>query len=107
MAHVRTYFRKRYLYRNRTVNGKSLTVYVGPEDSPAAQLALEQERQAAERRAEEKRQTDQAAADLQQLDEEMENLSSLVTEKMKACLEAAGYHQHDRGAWRRRKNNDE
>lgn len=95
----------RYYYRSvRDPDGRVRRRYLGSEQSPAAQLAATQD---AQRRAQ--RQTDRVArlaererqeaaeAPLRQLCEQTDML-------MKAALLAAGFHQHDRSNWRRKRH---
>src|SRR3954470_25052496 len=96
--------RRGYYYRSVRDGDRVLRVYLGR--GPAAQLAalLVEERRAERRaralawRAEEAR-WEAAAARQRELDELGEMLA-------RAALLAAGYHQHDRGPWRRRRMND-
>jgi hypothetical protein len=91
--------RRRYYYRNQWVAGRPARRYVGT--GPAAELAaaaddlrrLEHAIAARERQAEQAR-FREAEAPLLRLC----GLTELLT---RVALVAAGYHQHDRGAWRR------
>src|SRR5690242_11326152 len=93
--------RRGYYYRSIRDGDRVRRVYLGR--GPAAQLAalLDEERRSEHRerslawRAEEAR-WEAAAARQRALDE----LGEMVA---RAALLAAGYHQHDRGAWRRRR----
>jgi hypothetical protein len=92
---------RRYFYLSRRVGGRPRRVYVGPANSPAAELAaaadglrrLGREIAARERQAERERHRE-AEAPLLQLCQMTDALS-------RAALLAAGYRQHARGTWRR------
>src|SRR5277367_998035 len=94
----------RYYYRSVRDHGRVRRRYLGSEHNPAAQLAAleDEERRAqrqtdrATRRAERERQ-EAAEAPLRQLCEQTDML-------MKAALLAAGFHQHDRSNWRRKRH---
>ncbi len=94
---------RQYFYRHRREGGTSRRIYVGAAGSPAAELAaaaddlrrLGKEIEARERR-EERSRFREAEAPLLALCE----VTTLLT---RAALAAAGFHQHDRGEWRRRR----
>jgi hypothetical protein len=98
---------RKYYYRHRRVGGRPRTVYVGAAGSPAAELAaaadglrrLGREAAARERNAEQARQRE-AEAPLLALCERSDVLT-------RAALLSAGYHQHHRGPWRRRRREPE
>jgi hypothetical protein len=92
---------RRYYYRSRWQGGRSVRQYVG--GGAAAELAAafddlaRVQRQMATRALQEERdRLAAAAAPLQQLCDASEVLSQ-------AALVAAGYHQHARSQWRRRR----
>ena len=93
----------RYYYRSERVNGKPVRRYVGKGQigEVAAATAdlrrLEREIKARELKTEKDR-LRQAEAPLNELCE----ITDLLT---RAALIVAGYHQHDRGEWRRRHGN--
>ena len=97
---------RRYYYRGRRLCGRTRRVYVGAAGSPAAELAaaaddlrrLEREVAARERQAEQARQQDAEAPLLQ--------LCQMTDALTRAALLAAGFRQHDRGAWRKRRETD-
>ena len=92
---------KRYYYRSMRVHGRPVRRFVG--SGPVAELAaaaddlcrLERAIHARERHAEQERLA-AAAAPLLGLCEVTDDLAC-------AALLAAGFHRHDRGAWRRRR----
>ena len=91
--------RRRYYYRSQWVKGRSVRRYIGT--GPAAELAaaaddlrkLKRAIAARERQAEQARRH-QAEAPLLALCQ----LTDLLT---RATLVTSGFHQHDRGTWRR------
>src|SRR5262245_24607289 len=93
---------RRYYYRSLCVAGRSVRRYVGT--GPVTELAaaaddlrkLKRTIAARERQAEQARHH-QAEAPLRALC----SLSDLLT---RATFVTAGYHRHDRGAWRRRRD---
>ncbi|MBF0503310.1 MAG: hypothetical protein HQM09_24530 [Candidatus Riflebacteria bacterium] len=99
MAYIRD---GRFVYRSRRIGNKIRSEYIGVVGSPMVEAiarldAIENERRELERK---NKQEAIEAASLQQ--DEIERLFEDVTEVMKRCLEEAGYHQHDRGEWRKR-----
>jgi len=91
----------RYYTRSRKVGGRVVREYVGAGrvGELAAQLdALERERRETERavrRAE--------RAELEALDVPLNELNDLADLLVRAALVAAGFHQHNRGEWRKRR----
>jgi hypothetical protein len=93
--------RRGYYRRNRKVSGKVVTEYVG--GGTLGQLAAQID---AEERA--CRDTARAAdretrARLEALDKPVADLNELADLLARAALLAAGFHQHKRGPWRRRR----
>ena len=97
---------RKYYYRHRRVGGRPRTVYVGAAGSPAAELAaaadhlrrLGREVAARESHAERERLRGAEAPLLQ--------LCQVADALTRAALLAAGFRQHDRGAWRKRRETD-
>ncbi len=92
---------KRYYYRHAWIGGRAVRIYAGA--GVAGERAADddaQRREQAESDARFERQLEQrrlaAEAPLAQLCQRTDQL-------VHACLLAAGYHQHDRGHWRRRR----
>lgn len=87
----------RYFYRSRRVDGRVVTEYVGSgaaAEQVAAEMTKRQERGAADR------------AEREQLHAVMRDLTEakrLANVAVASVLEAAGYHQHHRGEWRKRR----
>ena len=94
---------RRYFYLSRRIGGRPRRAYVGPANSPGAELAaaavglrrLGREAAARERQAEQTRHRD-AEAPLRALCERTDVLT-------RAALLSAGFHRHHRGQWRRRR----
>ncbi|MDY3560235.1 hypothetical protein R5W23_001461 [Gemmata sp. JC673] len=90
-----------YYTRSRRVGGRVVREYVGggPVGELAAQLdALERDRRKGERadaHAERER--------LAGLDAPLDELNTRADELVWAALVAAGFHQHKRGAWRKKR----
>jgi hypothetical protein len=93
---------RRYYYRSKWQEGRCVRHYVGAGAAAELAAAIDDlarvQRQVAARALQEERdRLAAAAAPLQQLCEIGEMLS-------RAALLAAGFHQHDRGQWRRRRH---
>lgn len=92
---------RRYYYRHEWVAGRAVRIYAGA--GAAGEQAADddaQRRAQAESDARFERQLEQrrvaAEAPLAELCQQTDKL-------VHACLLAAGYHQHDRSSWRRRR----
>src|SRR4051794_20380273 len=90
-----------YFYFSKRVNGRGVSRYIGAGvagELPAAliQLGRAERRLAAERRREARSRELSLLAPL----EELCQITELVA---KAALLAAGFHRHDRGRWRQRR----
>jgi hypothetical protein len=85
-----------YYYRCHKVNGRSVKEYFG--NGPTAHRAAAEDRQKREARqkAAQEPETRRAA---EEAAKEITKSIRIVTE---AAFHAAGFHQHSRGAWRRR-----
>lgn len=93
--------RRRYYFRARKVQGKVVKQYVG-RGPKAETTAAEDARERAKREA-----IRCSAAEEQQRHEALEelvgNLSRQTEKMLNAALVAAGYYQHNRSEWRRRR----
>jgi hypothetical protein len=90
-----------YYYRSRRVNGKVVKEYVGSgdlADSIAALEALDRQRGEMERSEAQAERREQA-----ELEDEIEAYCRQVDDTLAEVLTALGYHRHDRGAWRRKR----
>ena len=92
----------RYYTRSRRVDGRVQRIYFGrgPEAELAAAL---DEQQQVDRLAEWKVQRAESAQ-LKNLTDVAHSLNCLAEAMSLAALYSAGYRQHDRGEWRRRRN---
>src|SRR5262245_32913242 len=90
-----------YFYKSRRLNGRVRCWYFG--NGPAADfVAVEEQIHQLERQeATERRQA--ALARQQAVDAALDRVCEMTSLLARAALLAAGYHQHDRGAWRRRR----
>ena len=94
-----------YYYRVRRVNGRVVREYVGcgrPAEIIAQRDELERDKEREVRRldAEALR---HKKAELHALDADLEALIEITDLLARAALVAAGYHQHKRGEWRKRR----
>jgi hypothetical protein len=87
----------RYYTRSRKVNGRVDREYVGT--GWLAELAAQVDALEGQRRQEEQ-------ARLEALDAPLSDLNDRADLLARAALLAAGYHQHNRGEWRRRREQD-
>jgi hypothetical protein len=95
---------RRYYYKASKVNGRVVKQYLGAGEF--AELLAQMDELDAERRqlkAEEER---AAHAELQALDDQVRELNDLVDALTRAVLLLAGYHRHDRGEWRKQREQD-
>jgi hypothetical protein len=86
-----------YYYRVRKINGRVVREYVGA--GLAGELAANEQAERDRRRAAARTER----ADLDRLAVELDELSALADLLARAALLAAGYHQHERGQWRKRR----
>jgi hypothetical protein len=94
----------RYYTRSRKVGGRVVREYVGR--GLVGELAAREDaaRRAARETAAEARRRDRLTA--RALGDLVAGLDALADDLTSATLAAAGYHRHDRGAWRRRRGHD-
>ena len=91
-----------YYYRSRRAGRRVLKEYVGAGRLAELAAAVDA-RERAERRAAEDAER-AAMRRMDAADAEVDDLCHRVELLVRATLLAAGYHQHDRGAWRRRRD---
>ena len=91
----------RYYTRSRKVNGRVVREYVGSGE--VGELAARMDAVQREERAAKALEWRRQKADLAALDAELEALSDQVDLAARAALVAAGFHQHKRGEWRKRR----
>jgi hypothetical protein len=93
----------RYYTRSKKVNGRVVREYVGVGEV-AEQAAQIDASNRADREAErEARRVEKA--ELEALDAPLNELNDLADQLVRAALMAAGYQQHKRGEWRKRRGN--
>ena len=91
----------RYYTRSRKVNGRVVREYVGA--GRVAELAAEIDAVERERRRLEAFALRQEKDELAALDAELAAVAEAADLLARAALLAAGYHQHKRGEWRKRR----
>jgi hypothetical protein len=94
-----------YYYRVRRVNGRVVREYVG-SGKLAELIAKLDEAERAERRLADEKQCAQIA-EIDALDAEVARLEAIADLLAKAALVSAGYHQHKRGEWRKRRGEND
>jgi hypothetical protein len=92
----------RYYTRSRKVNGRIIREYVGT--GLIAELAAQQDAEARAQRLAERKRLQQEEARWASTAALLTELSRLLDGLTAAALTAAGYHQHHRGAWRKRRH---
>jgi hypothetical protein len=97
--------RGRYYTRSRKVSGRVVREYVGV--GRAAELAAQLDALAREKRQLEALELRQEKAGLTALDDEIRALIETADLVARAALLVAGYHQHKRGEWRKKREQDD
>jgi hypothetical protein len=90
-----------YYYRSVWVDGKPRQVYVGR--GPDAELVARLEQVEVEIRHLRRLDWEVARQKAEALDAQLGELHQLAELLTAAAMTAAGYHRHDRGVWRRRR----
>jgi hypothetical protein len=90
-----------YYYRVRKVNGRVVREYFGAGE--AAELVAEMDALERERRQLEALERRQEKDDLKALDADLKALNERIDLAARAALVAAGFHQHKRSEWRKRR----
>lgn len=95
----------RYYYEKRWEGGRCRSVYIGRGEVAAAIAGLNEieRRQRGHGRARELAGLEAAAANVGPALALLAELDLLATGATRGALHAAGYHQHDRGEWRRKR----
>jgi hypothetical protein len=91
----------RYYTRSKKVNGRVVREYIGT--GRVAELVAQMDALERERRLLEALELRQERAELAALDADMKVLAETTDLVARAALTAAGYRQHKRGEWRRRR----
>lgn len=94
----------RYYTRSRKVQGRVVREYVGT--GRVADLAARSDALARERRRLDILEVRDEIARLKALEGELESLVEAADLAARSALLAAGFHQHKRGEWRRRRERD-
>jgi len=94
--------RGRYYTRSRKVNGRIIREYVGT--GLVAELAAQQDAEACAEKLAERERLQHEVARWAAATAPLTELSRLLDGLTAAALMAAGYHQHHRGAWRKRRH---
>ena len=93
--------RGKYYTRSGKVNGRVVREYVGCGEigrMAAEADAIRREMRSVQREAEK-----QLMAELREIDETIAKLSRRADLAARAAMSCAGYHQHDRGQWRKKR----
>lgn len=90
-----------YYTRSRKENGQVTREYIG--GGMLGQLAAQMDAEERERREEERAIWKQEQEDLDALEAPVDELSEASDLLVRAVLLACGYHQHNRGEWRLRR----
>jgi len=91
----------RYFTRSRRENGRVVREYFG--GGKAGELASQFEALKREEREVERAQVKAEHDELAELDAPLSELNELADVLVQATLLAAGFHQHNRGNWRKRR----
>ncbi len=92
----------RYYTRSRKVDGRIIREYVGT--GLVAELAAQEDAEARAQRLAERQRLQQETARWASTATPLMELSRLLDGLTAAALIAAGFHQHHRGAWRKRRH---
>src|SRR5262249_23019262 len=87
--------------RSRKVNGRVVREYVG--SGRVGELVAQLDAIERQEREEARESRKAERAELEALDAPLDDLDALVNLLARAALLAAGFHQHKRGEWRRRR----
>ena len=95
----------RYYTRSRKVKGRVVREYVGA--GRVAELAAELDAIRREERSLDAQALRQEKDELDALDAELKTLCERADQLARAALLAAGFHQHKRGEWRKRRGRED
>lgn len=94
-----------YYYRASKVNGRVVKEYIGTGETARLIAAMDDAER--EQREQERSERKALQAELQALDEAVEQFDKLATRLASAVLQAAGFHRHKQGEWRKRRERNE
>lgn len=94
-----------YYTRSRKENGRVVREYIG--SGPVAVMAAQMDAIERERLAEKAVRWREEREELDALDDSVNEVAEASDLLVRAALVAAGYHQHNRGEWRRRRESKE
>jgi hypothetical protein len=94
-----------YYYRVRKLNGRVVREYIGAGE--VARLISQMDALERERRLLEALEQRQEKDELKALDADLKAVSERIDLVARAALLAAGFHLHNRGEWRRRREQDD
>jgi hypothetical protein len=95
----------RYYYRSQRVNGRVVKKYVGNGETAEIVAGIDALRRA-EREIEceiERAEHEEEQARLAEIEQIVDDLDQAVSSAFRAALVGAGYHQHARGQWRKKR----
>lgn len=95
----------RYYTRSKKVNGRVVREYIGVGE--AAQLAAQSDALQRSQRAAEREARRVEKAELEALDARLDQLNDMADLLAHAALLIAGFRQHHRGEWRKKRGNHE
>jgi hypothetical protein len=90
-----------YYYRKKRIGARVVSEYVG--GGLSGTFAAADDLEAQEQRAQERASTKAAQLETETLDAGIQAADELISAAMFEALEAAGYFQHARGQWRKRR----
>jgi hypothetical protein len=91
----------RYYTRSKRVEGRVVREYVGSGEWAEAMVAMDEAERA--RRVAERADWREERECHERIDRQLDELNAFCTILAKDALENAGFHQHHRGEWRRRR----
>ena len=94
--------RGRYYTRSRRVGDQVVREYYG--GGKVGERAAEEDRRRGLERAQDRLAWKDLKDELEKTDAALEAMNAICRFYMHAVLESAGYHQHDRGEWRKKRN---
>lgn len=97
--------RRGYYYQARKENGRVVRQYVGR--GRIAELAAEWDAIEREEREAERAERRATRATFEALDDAINQFNDLADRLARVALVAAGFHQHKRGEWRKRRGRNE